>query len=82
MDHQQLIQMLRCPETMQTVREASASELAEWNCQIALGLMKTRVGNFRKVPLTAALVREDGHLVFPVENDIPIMLLEEALVVT
>jgi uncharacterized protein len=80
MDYSRLIQLFRCPETMQTVREATAAELAECNRRIAAGEVSSRAGVLRTAPVAAGLLREDSGLIFSVENGIPVMLLEEALV--
>jgi len=80
MDHARLISLLRCPETMQIVREATADELAECNLRIAAGEIFSKSGNLRIKKLTAGVIREDARLLFPVENDISVMLIEEALV--
>ena len=80
MDRTRLIQLLRCPETMQPVHEASPSELADWNARIARTEIQTQNGQKREKSLSAGLIREDGRMLFPVENNIPVMLLEEALV--
>ncbi len=81
MDRVRLIQLLRCPETMQPVREATAAELTACNQRIAAGEIATRSGTLCTAPLTAALIREDASLLFPVENGIPVMLIGEALVI-
>ncbi|HEX8372865.1 MAG TPA: hypothetical protein VF585_08805 [Chthoniobacterales bacterium] len=80
MDRAGLIQILRCPETMQPVREASSAELAECNRRLALGEIVSRAGNLRQAPVGAGLIREDGLLLYPVESGMPVMLVEEALV--
>lgn len=82
MDKARLISLLRCPETMQTVRVANAAELANCNQRIAAGDIFTKSGIQRTEKLTAGLLREDARLLFPVENDIPVMLIEEALVLS
>lgn len=80
MDRARLIQILRCPETMQLVFEASSSELTEINRRIAAGEVRKHSGQMQIAPLTTGLFREDRQLLFPIIDDIPVMLLEEALV--
>lgn len=82
MDRARLIRILRCPETLQPVREATAEELTICNRRIAAGEIRARSGILRTEPLVAGLLREDGGLLFRVENEIPVMLLEEALVLS
>ncbi len=76
-----LVALLRCPETLRPVRVVTPAELAGFNARIAGGTLAARSGKARSTPLENALLREDGRLLFPVESGIPIMLLEEALVV-
>ena len=78
----ELIGILRCPETMQPVREATADELAACNLRIAAGEIRTQSGVLRAEPVSGGLLRADGRLLFTVENRIPVMLIEEALVLT
>ncbi|HEY5753652.1 MAG TPA: hypothetical protein VIT21_10920 [Chthoniobacterales bacterium] len=61
-----LLVLLRCPETGQRVREMTPDELIAINAQVA-------------TPIPAGLLREDGRLIFPVFDGIPMMLLAEAI---
>lgn len=76
-----LVALLRCPETLRPVRVVTTDELAGFNQKISERALITRGGIKRTVALENALIREDGGLLFPVEKGIPVMLLEEALVV-
>ena len=82
MDRARLLQILRCPETMQPVFQASSSELNEINLRIVAGEISTRAGKIQLQPLLAGLFRQDRSLLFPIIDDLPVMLLEEALVLT
>ena len=53
-----LIAVLRCPESRQPLRLATAEELA-------------------RVQLDAGLTREDGRVVYPIREGIPMLLAEE-----
>ena len=74
-----LLPILRCVETRQPLRAASSDEIARFNERIASGGLPTHGGEPRTIPLVAALVREDGHLAYPVDEGIPCLLLEYAL---
>ena len=82
MDRARLIQILRCPETMQSVREATAEEILQCNHRIEAGEIVSISGEPRKQPVISGLMRDDGKCLFPIENDIPVMLMEEALVLS
>ena len=58
----ELLALLRCPETKQTLRVATPEELARVNLQ-------------------AGLVREDGRVIYPIQDGIPVLLREEAVTV-
>jgi len=75
----QLLEILVCPETKQPVREASAKMLARLNAAIQAGSIRNRAGELVREPLDGGLLREDSHVVYPVREDIPIMLVDEAI---
>ena len=76
---QNLLDLLVCPETKQPLRVADESTLAELNARIRDGSVSTRGGESVTSPLTEALVREDGTALYPVRDDIPIMLIDESI---
>jgi selenocysteine lyase/cysteine desulfurase/uncharacterized protein YbaR (Trm112 family) len=76
---QQLLTILVCPETHQPVRPADAGLLASVNKAIESGGLLNRAGVPVSSPLEDALVREDGRVLYPVREDIPIMLIDECI---
>ena len=74
-----LVEILVCPETKQPVRLASADELARVNEQIRAGTLRNRGGEAVEAELVEALVREDGRILYPVDDGIPVMLIEESI---
>jgi uncharacterized protein YbaR (Trm112 family) len=58
-----LISLLRCPESGQRLRIATAREIA-----------LTKFGH--------GLIREDGRVVYPIEDDIPLVMIEHAVRIT
>lgn len=79
MVHPELLEILCCPESHQTVREASAELVAEVNRAIRAGTVKNREGAAVAEEIEGGLVREDGACLYPVRNGIPIMLVGERL---
>ena len=68
MIHPELLEILCCPETRQPLRLASNGELRRVN-QVA------DPDRARPHPVvTAGLVREDGRVLYPIRNGIPILL--------
>lgn len=74
-----LLNLLRCPETMQPVRPATQEEMALVNQAISSGSCQSQSQEQVTAPLEEALIREDGKLLFPVVNGIPVMMADEAI---
>ena len=75
----ELLEILACPETKQPVALASAEVLAGVNEKIAAGTQRNRGGDKVEKPITEGLVREDGKVLYPVDDGIPVMLIEESI---
>ena len=65
-----LLELLRCPQTRQTLALAGPETLATVNARTAGGEHST---------LQAALVRADGAMLYPIRNGIPVLLAEQAI---
>jgi len=75
----ELLEILACPETKQPVALASDAVLAAVNEKISAGSLRNRGGDKVEKPITEALVREDGKVLYPVDDGIPVMLIEESI---
>jgi len=74
-----LLDILVCPDDLTPLRLASAAELAALNARIVAGQVKTRGGQAVSTPVKEGLVRTDGKYLYVVDDDIPVMLIDEAL---
>jgi uncharacterized protein YbaR (Trm112 family) len=74
-----LLAILCCPETRQDLAEAAPAQVAALNSAIAAGTVRNQGGEPVSVPLDGLLVRSDGLVGYPVRNDIPVLVVEEAL---
>jgi uncharacterized protein YbaR (Trm112 family) len=74
-----LIKILVCPEKHTPLAKADVELVARLNQRIAAGELKNRAGQPVRRPLESGLVREDGRLLYPVLDGIPVMLLDEAI---
>ena len=74
-----LIAILICPETKQPVAPATPAQLAAVNSAIRAGNAYNRSGARVEKELTEALLRQDGRVLYPVEDGIPVMLVEESI---
>ncbi len=73
-----LLDLLVCPETKQALRLMSIEEIQVINQRISQNLVRSRKGDVVSDLVSDALLREDGLFAYPVRDDIPIMLIEEA----
>lgn len=75
----EFLAMLVCPTTRQPLREASADELDRVNGAIAEGRCRNRVGDPVTEKVQAGLATEDGAWLYPIRDEIPILLAPEAI---
>ena len=75
----ELLSLLCCPETHQELRPADPKLLEELNRKITAGIVQSRGGKPVTERLQAGLVRTDGKFLYPIRDDIPVMLIEEAV---
>ena len=75
----ELLEILVCPETKQPVAPASEEVLRKLADRIASGSVRNRGGQPVTEAITEALVREDGKILYPVDDGIPVMLVEESI---
>ncbi len=73
------LKILVCPETAQSLSVLDSEALKLLNDKIAKGQLANRSGMAISEQVDAALIREDGEYLYLVRDDIPIMLIEEAV---
>jgi uncharacterized protein YbaR (Trm112 family) len=74
-----LLQILACPETHQSLAEAGSDLLKRINDRIAAGQAKNKGGAEVKEALEAGLVRQDGKILYPIRDGIPVLLIDEGI---
>ncbi len=75
----ELLEILVCPETKQPVSLATAERLDELNQRIRSGELRNRGGEIVSEELTEALIREDEQVLYPIDDGIPVMLVDESI---
>jgi len=74
-----LLEILVCPDDLSALRLATAAELSALNAKIAAGQVKNRVGQAVTSEVKEGLIRADGKYLYVVDDDIPVMLIDEAI---
>ena len=76
---QQLLNILACPETKEPVSLADETMIAQINAAIESGTLMNRAGEKVEGTIDGGLVREDKKYLYPIRDDIPIMLIDEGI---
>ena len=74
-----LLKILCCPETHQEVQLAEPAVIDRLNAQIAAGVLKNRAGQPVQEKIESGLIRADGKFLYPIRQNIPIMLVDEGI---
>ena len=75
----ELLAILCCPETKQDVALADQVLVARLNDRIAKGELKNKGGQPVTEKLDGGLIRADKKILYPIREDIPVMLIEEGI---
>lgn len=75
----ELLAILVCPDTHQPLRQAGDELVARVNRALAEGRVQNVAGQAVAEALDEGLVREDGRVLYPVRDGIPVLLVEEGL---
>lgn len=76
---QKLLEILACPETKEPVSSADEEMIANINAAIAAGTLQNRAGETVRERIDGGLVREDRKYLYPIRDEIPIMLIDEGI---
>ena len=77
-----LLDILCCPATKQPLRALTRAELDALNRAIAGGGARTMAQTAVDAALAAGLITADGKRVYRIDDDIPVMLADEAIMVS
>lgn len=76
---QKLLEILACPETKEPVSMADSELIGSINAAIEAGTLRNRAGEKVNEKIDGGLVREDKKYLYPIRDDIPIMLIDEGI---
>ena len=76
---QELLSILVCPENKTPVKLADQDVVDRINGAIAGGSLKNRSGEVVDTAIDGGLLREDGAYLYVIREDIPVMLIDEAI---
>ncbi|NQU22321.1 MAG: hypothetical protein HQ567_13660 [Candidatus Nealsonbacteria bacterium] len=75
----EILDVLVCPEDRTPLHVADEDLLARLNTAIAAGKVENRGAAKVEAAVQGGLVRQDGKLLYPIVDDIPVLLVEEAI---
>jgi len=76
---EELLSILVCPENKTPVKLADDALIAKVNEAVTSGALKNRGGDAVDAKVDGGLVREDAAYLYIIRDDIPIMLIDEAV---
>ncbi|TLY52868.1 MAG: hypothetical protein E6K53_02825 [Gammaproteobacteria bacterium] len=77
-----LLDILCCPVSKTPVKLMNRTQLDALNREIAQHMVKTTAGVEVQSALAAGLITTDGKLIYRIDDDIPVMLADEAVATT
>ncbi len=76
---EKLLEIMCCPETHQPLAKAGVELIDDLNQRIQAGTLVDRVDEKVTEPFDGGLIREDGKILFPIRQDIPVMLIDQGI---
>jgi len=74
-----LLEILCCPESKSPLKMLPEEDLKKYNDLISAGKLKYTDDKTVEKPLQEALITVDGKTLYRIEDDIPVMLVEQGI---
>ncbi|MCA9543621.1 MAG: hypothetical protein KC613_04495 [Myxococcales bacterium] len=74
-----LLDLLVCPESREKLAEADEATISAVNGAIKAGRLRNRAGRPVDAAIDGGLVRPDRKFLYPVRDDIPDLLIDDAI---
>jgi uncharacterized protein len=78
----ELLKILCCPETKLGLTEMSLKEVEKFNQNIASGNVVNVAGQTIEDPVEGVLLRSDKKIAYLIRQEIPVMLVDEGIVLS
>lgn len=79
---EKLLEILVCPEDKSKLTLADQGMVEQLNQRIEKGELLNRAGKPVEGTLDGGLIRADNRFLYPIREDIPVMLIDEAIPLT
>ena len=76
---QKLLEIICCPETKQDLKVADEELISRLNELVERKELKNRIKQPVEKKLDGGLIREDGKYLYPIIEEIPILLIDESI---
>jgi len=77
--NKELLEIVVCPETKQKLKIADQPVVDKLNKEIEEKSLKNKAGQVITEKIDGGLIREDGKIIYPIREQIPILLVEEGI---
>jgi uncharacterized protein YbaR (Trm112 family) len=77
--NQKLLEIIVCPVSHQPLRIAEEQLIDRLNQAISAGRVKDRAGRPVTAPIQEGLMRQDGQVMYPIRDNIPVLLADEGI---
>jgi uncharacterized protein YbaR (Trm112 family) len=75
----QILAILRCPVDHSPLSEADAALVARLNAAIRAKRLRNQIGHVVEYSIEGGLIRARGDLLYPIVDQIPVLLHDEAI---
>ena len=75
----ELLSIICCPITKQSLSFVAREKLNEINKAISKGQIKTNEGNILNENIIDALITDNGMIIYPIKDDIPVLLENKSI---
>jgi uncharacterized protein len=79
MINQKLLDIIVCPVSRQPLRAADPQLIDRLNQAIAANRIRDMAGRPVTAPIQEGLLRQDGQVLYPIRDNIPVLLADEGI---